>query len=150
MGPTTSLGTPGAVRGVPGERPPGALVSWLPPEGIDLALAWFRREQTRRLEGARAARPKEVADPDTSKLTPEKAAAVRDQADARRRAGVEQVQRRIASAESGLASLDAVKTELDLARWISEHEPRIPEPWQLWELHLERAKDAAAAAPATR
>lgn len=108
-------------------RRAGALIDWLPPEGVPLVTRWYRQvleEQIARFE-------------DMAREPRRHLKRVEDEAELQQ--AVDGWQGRVDLWRRQLAELAAVRTELELAKWLSttgygRHQR--PEPWQLAEFAL--------------
>ncbi len=107
----------------PGERAPGSLVPWLPPEGVPLVKAWFKSEFARELE--------RIAE---------------DEADEQSETGRRHRQAVRANVQEARDALTTVSDELGLAKWLATYAYILttrfkpPQPWQLAELAQELAR----------
>jgi len=108
--------------------PPGrtgqAIIAWLPPQGVPLVQEWYRRKIGKWTEQYRA----KIADPVTAlprSLPEDRAAMVRNW------------EARVAKWERQLTDLEAIATELALAKWLDQNDydnAARPKAWQLAEL----------------
>lgn len=154
----TAVGDPRARDGAdaggnavePWYRRSGAVLDWLPPDGFSLAKGWYREEMTGRLAAAQGApaaheaaieerlaklRPLAGIDTDEGRLAKEVLARLEAMRDSDRKSGEQQ----LADARRRLEALDAVATEIELAKWMDEFSVTPPKRWQLAEFAAKRA-----------
>lgn len=129
----------------PWYRRPGAVLDWLPPDGVALAKEWFRLELV-----ARATKLEGHEPLDATKV-PEWMATIRQDAVASGwKDAFSMAQRNlipdshtleeaVATIRLELERLDDVRSEVDLARWLHESVESVPERWQLAEFAATRA-----------
>ena len=148
-GPAGAPAADGSAGG-PWYRRPRALVEWLPPDGFGLVKAWYLEQITEEINQMEA-RPPPTDRGLQEQIRKLHAVTGDEQVVARSRAtaasltsrlGMEAKSRqwRLEEKRREHATLGAVRTELDLARWLDDTNTRPPKRWQLAEFAEKRAR----------